>query len=81
MKINSLDCIEFISERICPKNKDYEPVSRSLLWKGPPLVKEGQCFSFEKVTLKFSFKKTPLTLLTKGIPCKLRREQMLLDIH
>ena len=33
------------------------PVSRSLLWKRPPLVKEGHMYSFGKATLKFSFKK------------------------
>ena len=44
------------------------PVSRSLPWKGPPLVKEGSFFSFGKATLKFSFTKPPLNLLTKGLP-------------
>ena len=44
------------------------PVSRSLPWKGPPLVKEGGFFSFGKATLKFSFTKLPLILLTKGLP-------------
>ena len=37
-------------------------VSRSLLWKGHPLVKEGHFYSFGKDTLKFSFTKLPLTL-------------------
>ena len=49
------------------------PVSPSLLWKGPPLVKEG-VFSFGKATLKFSFTKLPLTFLTKGLPWNLRGE-------
>ena len=44
------------------------PVSQSLPWKGPPLVKEGGFFSFGKATLKFSFAKLPLILLTKGLP-------------
>ena len=51
-------------------------VSRSLLWNGPPLVKEGHLYSFRKATFKFSFTKPPLTLLTKGLPLNLRREQM-----
>ena len=37
---------------------------RSLLWKGPPLVKDGHFYSFGKAT----FTKPPLTLLTKGLP-------------
>ena len=43
------------------------PVSQSLLCKGPPLLKEG-FFSFGKAISKFRFAKSPLTLLTKGLP-------------
>ena len=39
------------------------------------LIKEGHFF-FGKATLNFSFAKLPLTLLTKGLPRNLRREQM-----
>ena len=43
------------------------PVSQSLLWKGPPLVKEGHFYSFGEATLNFNFTKPPVTLITKGL--------------
>ena len=43
------------------------PVSRSL-WKGPPLLKESHFYSFGKATLRLSFTKPPLILLTKVLP-------------
>ena len=47
---------------------DLGPVSQSLLWKGPPIVKERIFFSFWKATLKFIFTKPPFTSLTKSLP-------------
>ena len=58
--------ISFTSKFLCVQyqSRDLGPVSRSLLCKGPHLVKEGHFYSFGKAT----FTKPPLTLLTKGLP-------------
>ena len=55
-------CVDRASlEEGATKYWDLGPVSQSLLWKGPPLVKEGNFFSFGKATLKFRFTTSPFT--------------------